>query len=747
VGLRNTPAALPVLSLLIGTDLAFRFCHESILLAGVLLALGLALRTRLGAATALLAWGLLGVWARPELAPEPPAEIDLRSPVTVTGRLDGRWKKGQFGWAVRVLTHSVYQRDRVFLWRQRIYLSLSGKERPPESYRLRLRGYLGRAPGLGNDPRLPPGPWRLQVKSQRFLEVIRSPDPPVKRLADALHAAVDERLEEARDSGAAVQVVRALILGDSSALDRRLSQGLRRSGLAHLFAISGLHVGLLATLTYFLLAPLPRGWRVAGAALGVVIYLALVGPRPSLLRACLMAGIAWLSLGMERRPQVVQALALSLGGMVLIDPALIRDLGFLLTASATGGVAVLAPEFSRRWTALPAWLSRPIAVSLGAQIGSLPWVLTHFGLLHPASAILNLVAIPWLAVTLAVSLCWTAISLVSESAASLTLPVLEGLSRPLEWIAGVPPSPLLTWPVDLRGIGAVSLAAALAVFFLWTSRASLRLAAMILAVRLTVMPLADRAVELTMIDVGQGDAFLLRDAGRAILVDGGGWQSADIGQRVLLPALARKGIRRLEAVVMTHPDLDHCRGLLDIAAYVRVRELWSAPGRRGLDCPARLTVLPGVRWRRLWAGESLDLGRWRLRVLHPPAGSSLEGNNGSLVLQAIAMQTTVLLTGDIEASAEREILAREGGAALASDVLKVAHHGSRTSTSPPFLAATSPRLALLSVGRKNRYRHPAPTVVERLEEHGSFLFRTDHHGMVEVRLAGKGSMRVSHHGP
>jgi competence protein ComEC len=460
-----------------------------------------------------------------------------------------------------------------------------------------------------------------------------------------------------------------------------------------------------------------------------------------------MAGIAWLSMGMERRPQTGQALALSLGGMVLMEPTLIRDLGFLLTASATAGVAVLAPEFFRRWTALPAWLSRPLAVSLGAQLGSLPWVLPHFGLLHPTSAILNLVAIPWLAMTLAVSFCWTAVSLVSRSAASLTLPVLEGLSRPLEWIAEVPPSPLLTWPVDLRGIGAVSLAAALVVFFVCGLRASLRSTAMLLALGLAVMPLADRAVELTMIDVGQGDAFLLRDAGRAILVDGGGWQSADIGQRVLLPALARKGIRRLEAVVMTHPDLDHCRGLLDIAAYVRVMELWSAPGATGPECPTRLAALPGVRWRRLWAGESLDLGRWRLRVLHPPPGSSLAGNNGSLVVQATALGSSVLLTGDIEARAEREILAREGSTALATDVLKVAHHGSRTSTSPPFLAATAPRLALLSVGKRNRYRHPAPTVIERLDRLGSFLFRTDHHGMVEVRFAAEGSMRVFHYGP
>jgi competence protein ComEC len=373
--------------------------------------------------------------------------------------------------------------------------------------------------------------------------------------------------------------------------------------------------------------------------------------------------------------------------------------------------------------------------------------LTHFGLLHPISAILNLVAIPWLAITLAVSFCWTAVSLVSRSAASLTLPVLEGLSRPLEWIAEVPPFPLLTWPVDLRGIGAVVLAVALVVFLLSSIRASLRLTAMVVALGLTVMPLADRAVELTMIDVGQGDAFLLRDAGRAILVDGGGWQSADIGQRVLLPALARKGIRRLEAVVMTHPDLDHCRGLLDIASYVRVMELWSAPGGTGSECPARLAALPGVRWRRLWAGEFLDLGRWRLRVLHPPPGSSLAGNNGSLVIRATALETSVLLTGDIEARAEREILAREGSAALATDVLKVAHHGSRTSTSPPFLAATAPRLALLSVGKRNRYRHPAPTVIERLDRHGSFLFRTDHHGMVEVRLTPKGSMRVYHYGP
>jgi competence protein ComEC len=247
--------------------------------------------------------------------------------------------------------------------------------------------------------------------------------------------------------------------------------------------------------------------------------------------------------------------------------------------------------------------------------------------------------------------------------------------------------------------------------------------------------------ELAMLDVGQGDSILLRDGGRAILVDGGGWAGGDLGGRVLLPALLGEGVRRLDALVMTHPDRDHCGGLVDIAAYLAVDEVWTAPGWDPAGCAGRLLTLPGVRKRFLWKGQKIDLGRWRLKVLHPRTDDHHEVNERSLVILAETRGRRVLLTGDIESWAEHELVdccAR----ILRTDILKVAHHGSRTSTTSGFLEAASPRLALISVGVNNLYHHPSPEVVERLEESGARVIRTDRTGEILMRFGKDGRTRI-----
>ena len=250
-----------------------------------------------------------------------------------------------------------------------------------------------------------------------------------------------------------------------------------------------------------------------------------------------------------------------------------------------------------------------------------------------------------------------------------------------------------------------------------------------------------RGPELAMIDVGQGDSILLRDGGRAILVDGGGWLNGDLGGRVLLPALLAEGVHRLDALVMTHPDRDHCAGLVDIAAYLPVDEVWTAPGWDLSGCAGRLLALPGVRTRFLAKGQRRTLGHWRLTVLHPEADDRHEVNERSLVLLAEVRGRRVLLTGDIESWAEHH-LADCCARFLRTDILKVAHHGSRTSSTATFLDAASPRLALISAGVDNLYHHPAPDVVERLEEHGARILRTDLGGEILVRFQEDGRLRI-----
>jgi competence protein ComEC len=257
----------------------------------------------------------------------------------------------------------------------------------------------------------------------------------------------------------------------------------------------------------------------------------------------------------------------------------------------------------------------------------------------------------------------------------------------------------------------------------------------------------------TAFDVGQGDALLLRDARAAVLVDGGGWRRGDLGGRVLLPALLGAGVARLDAAVVTHPDVDHCRGLADLASYLPIGEVWIAAGWQTDPCVSELVAaaIPGrpSRLRVLADGDAVSVGGWRFAVLHPPPPESAgrlrlarTDNDRSLVLAASALGRRVLLTGDVEAAAERRLLRVRGGE-LPAFALKVAHHGSRSSTGGRFLAAVAPRLAVVSAGRRNSYGHPSPVVLDRLAGAGAVVLRTDRQGACTVSWDDSGRLRIT----
>ncbi len=262
------------------------------------------------------------------------------------------------------------------------------------------------------------------------------------------------------------------------------------------------------------------------------------------------------------------------------------------------------------------------------------------------------------------------------------------------------------------------------------------------------VPDAGEGPELLLLDVGQGDAVLIKDGERVLLVDGGG----DFAGRALVPALAAEGIWRLDGMVVSHPDRDHCGGLRVLAEFFPVRKVYSAvfPWDEGSECGQWLTAARRRgQHHPLVPGDHLAVGRWRLEILHPPPSGDLESrrkdrkeNDRSLVLVATAPGgRRVLLTGDIEAAAERRLLGNPE--VLACDVLKVAHHGSQTSSTAPFLAAARPRLALVSSGRDNPYHHPSSKVVRRLERAGIRILRTDYHGRVRLTFRQDGAMVFS----
>jgi competence protein ComEC len=250
-----------------------------------------------------------------------------------------------------------------------------------------------------------------------------------------------------------------------------------------------------------------------------------------------------------------------------------------------------------------------------------------------------------------------------------------------------------------------------------------------------------RSLELIAIPVGAGDALLLRTSARqCVLIDGGSRSGEAVGREVLVPTLYLLGVRRLDAVLITHPDADHCNGLADVLAEVPVGRVVTAAGAAEAPVVQRVLAMARrrhVRCAQVGAGDTLTLaGAVRLHVLSPPAGRPvapfLNDNNRSVVCRLEYGRTRALLTGDLEAFGEAGLLAR--GADLRAEVLKVAHHGSGSSCTPGFLRAVHPRWALISCPGDGQ--HPNRRVLARLGRTGARILRTDAHGLVRLRSDG-----------
>ncbi len=742
------------MGVLVGVCGGLRASYLPLPWVGLLLALGLALSGRAGRAIAAVAGGLLAVC----LEPVPGPSLNLDRPVEVVAVVSG---------------HPIQQRDETFfratarIWRQRhdiaiesfdLQVTLPRGDTPPPSIgsTVRLRGYLGRSAGFANQPTIDPGPWRLYVKSQRFLELV-TPPGPLMVVAGRLRCVAEEAIEEIDRMGSGgAALARALLLGDRSRLPKAWQQALQRCGLAHLLAVSGLHVGLLAWLLLVLSRLVPVKLRMLPAALGILMYLLIVGPRPSMLRAAVMGLIALATLTLQRPPQGLNALACCILVWVVHDPGIVGELGFQLSVAATAGILILLPVFNRRWILVPRVLRGPLAVTVAAQVATIPWIAPLEGGVHPLSPLLNLAAIPWLAGCLLLGFVVLLLASFVGSAAWMQT-LLDVAASPIQALVEIGPVAGLFLPLGISPQSSCLLALTGISLGLWpwkTTRVVLVLGCCALSGdALSGDALSGDALsgdgvrsgpEFIVLDVGQGDATLLRDGRHAVLIDGGGWRRGDLGGRVVVPALAALGVHRLDAVLLTHPDLDHCAGLVDVARYLPVDELWMGPGWVEGRCATELLATTVRRWRVLWRGEAERVGRWHLQILHPAAGMRHSRNDRSLVVAANLGEHRLLLTGDIETSAERRLVTQYRNLDLLHevDVLKVAHHGSKTSTSDALLREASPRIALISSGPGNRHGHPHPKVLERLRIVGARVLRTDRIGMIRLRFRSQGRISI-----
>lgn len=572
-------------------------------------------------------------------------------------------------------------------------------------------------------------------------EGTRRLDPgPGGRWLDRGRQALGEHIDRVLAGGSGGGLVRALVLGDRAGLSPEDWEALTRTGTNHLIAISGLHVGLVAGFVFFLARWLwsrsarltlalaaPRAGALAGfmAAVG---YSALAGFAVSTQRALIMLAVVLGALALARTVRPAAGLAVALAGVLLVDPKAVLSPGFWLSF---GAVAALLYALGRR---LPGggWWTRWGKAQWAVGLGLLPLLFLFFGRASLIAPLVNLVAVPVFSlVLLPAVLVATLLSLVP----GLGLPLVgvgEALSLGLRLIetaaawswsaATLPGQPLWVWAAALAA--AALLLAPRGLPGRWTG---VPLLLPLVLMRPPQLPAGE--AELTLLDVGQGLAAVVRTRTYLLVYDAGpAFPSGfNTGAAVVLPFLREIGAGRIDTLVVSHADRDHAGGFPGLFGKIPIGRLLAGE-------PDELPREAGPEPCR--AGEAWTWDGVRFEVLHP-AGPGWQGNDSSCVLRVATDGASLLLPGDLEAGAERRLAAAMPDG-LGSTLLVAGHHGSATSTTDAFLRAVSPRIVLYASGFANHYGFPAEEVRARVSAFGAESYNTAATGAMGFRLGREG---------
>jgi competence protein ComEC len=544
-----------------------------------------------------------------------------------------------------------------------------------------------------------------------------------------------------------------LVTGDTSRLPQEVSDEFKTAGLSHLTAVSGTNVAIVCGAVLWLLRLLRLGPRTSAVLAGVALvgFVVLARPSPSVLRAAVMGAVALLALMIGRRRSAVPALAVAVLGLLLVDPALGVEPGFALSVLATSALVVLAPPWAAalRERGVPAGVAEAITVPVAAHVVTAPVVAALAGNVSVVAIAANLLAAPAVAPATVLGVLAAALTVVHPGAAEIAV----RLAGPaVQWLIAVGhrtaaiPGATIGWPDGASGGLLLAAITVVGLVLLRFRRLRALAAAGFLGVLIVFVPTRFAApgwpVEgwaVVACDVGQGDALVLATGGdeaRAIVVDTG----PDPG--LVSGCLDRLGVRRVSLVVLSHLHADHVGGLAGVLAGHGVGAVAIGPLREpswAFEQVRRLTGQARVPLVELRAGQHMAWPALTIEVLGPskppPVVDGDDGtpvNDASLVLRADTAVGRVLLTGDVELAGQAELLA--SGVDVGADVLKMPHHGSRFS-SPRFLAAVRPRLAVVSVGAGNPYGHPNGDVLGALSSAGTKVLRTDQQG--DIAIAGR----------
>lgn len=585
------------------------------------------------------------------------------------------------------------------------------------------------------------------------------------------------------------QLLKGILLGKRSDLPTETLDLFRNSGTFHVLAVSGLHVGLIAMFCYFgfSLFRLPQKMLCLLTIAAVLIYACLIGFRPSVFRASLMAILFLFATLIDRDADLFNLLAFAALVLLLLNPEQLWDVGFQLSFVAVASIVYFVPKMEgplrRLWedadnassqdstsiltrfrNATVKWLVLSYLVTLAAQIGTTPLIAYHFFRTYPLGILAGPFAVGLVSLIVAVgmvSVCigfiWLPLAkllaLLNHAVISIFLALIGMFGQTWGVVKLTPPT---------LGIFVFYIACFLGVahwryvYKHWKISSLIGLSVIVIWVWSAAFHEKGRLLEVVTLDVGQGDATFIRfPDNRTMLVDGGVRRSYydekkqrrvdyDVGKRVIEPYFDFHGIRKLDLVVLTHPDIDHGGGLgyilenFEVGRVIGISEMQlDSQTHRQLHAIVKANDIP---YSFPYAGRIDLTPTATLNLLHPIDAASTnlldrDKNDDSLVIKLTYREVDILFTGDIGKKAESRLIA--SGQDLRSEILKVPHHGSRTSSSAPFIDAVQPRYAIFSLGQSGQYQFPHSDVVARYREHGCVQLRTDQLGAITLRTNGK----------
>ncbi len=560
-------------------------------------------------------------------------------------------------------------------------------------------------------------------------------------------------------------LLKGLLLADRRSIDYETKSLFVNSGVVHVLAVSGLHVGFVAIIFYFLFGRLNVYLRIYFTIAGLLFFMFLTGVPASVFRATVMAIMILIGRLTERTTNIYNSLAIAAVILLIIDPSEIFNPGFQLSFSAVFSIAFFYPIFSKKLNGfrLNKYLKYILlffAVSLSAQIGTLPFTLIYFGKISVTSLAANLVVIPLIGIMVGIGITTILFAIVSSYIAS----VYAAANNTMVWLllkivkfAGNPEYSFIRIPdfsiIDVLLFYAILILSMIMLKYAEKFLVKIFIFCSAISIFFIVSSFDDKKLispgELTviMIDVGQGDSFLLSfPNGKTALIDAGeAVKNYSVGERVIIPLMDKLKINKIDYAFISHFDNDHYGGMVSLISQHKINKVYFPATDTSSKADRFIEYLDNNKIAHKKCG-SLNMKESGLSLYalcrRQILGERYSSNDNSIIVKVIYGNNSFLFTGDLEKRGESYFL-NNSKEFLNSDVLKIAHHGSSGGTSDEFLNAVTPRFSLISAGIKNKFRHPSKEVLKKLRNHKSLIYRTDISGAVILKSDGENISEVN----